>query len=72
MENFGESAGAKSMIGIIKLYMGDHSKGYKILQDNILNDNPDIYFFIDPKLDRFKNDAQFIELLALYNKDTIS
>ena len=72
LENFGESAGAKSMIGIIKLYMGDHSKGYKILQDNILNDNPYIYFFIDPKLDRFRNDAQFIKLLTLYNKDTIS
>ena len=72
LENFGESNGAKSMIGIIKLYTGDQSKGYKILQDSILNDNPYIYFFIDPKLDRFRNDAQFIELLALYNKDTIS
>jgi hypothetical protein len=72
LENFGESNGAKSMIGIIKLYTGDHSKGYKILQDSILNDNPYIYIFIDPKLDIFRNDAQFIELLTLYNKDTIS
>ena len=72
LENFGESAGAKNMIGIIKLYMGDHSKVYKILQDNILNDNPYIYFFIDPKLDQFRNDAKFIELLTLYNKDPIS
>jgi len=72
LENFGESNGAKSMIGIIKLYTGDQSKGYKILQDSILNDNPYIYIFIDPKLDIFRNDAQFIELLALYNKDTIS
>ena len=60
------------MIGIIKLYTGDESKGYKILQDSILNHNPYIYFFIDPKLDRFRNDAKFIELLTLYNKDPIS
>ena len=72
LENFGESNGVKSMIGIIKLYTGDQSKGYKILKDSILNDNPYIYFNIDPKLDQFRNDAKFIELLTLYNKDTIS
>ena len=72
LEKFGESDGAKSMIGIIKLYTGDHSKGFKILQDSILNDNPYIYIFIDPKLDPFRNDAQFIQLLKLYNKNTIS
>ena len=72
LENFGESNGVKSMIGIIKLYTGDQSKGYKILKDSILNDNPYIYFNIDPKLDQFRNDVRFIELLSLYNKDTIS
>ena len=71
LENFGESNGVKSMIGIIKLYSGDQSKGYKIIKDSILNDNPYIYFFIDPKLDRFKNDVRFIELLSLFNKETI-
>ena len=72
LEHFGESNGVKSMIGIIKLYMGDQPTGYKMLKDSILNDNPYIYFFIDPKLDQFRNDAKFIELLTLYNKDTIS
>ena len=72
LENFGLSDGAKSMIGIIKLYTGDQSTGYKILRDSILNNNPYIYFLIDPKLDPFRNDAQFIELLKLYNKNTIS
>ena len=72
LENFGESNGVKSMIGIIKLYTGDQLKGYKILRDSILDNNPYIYFLIDPKLDRFRNDAKFIELLAIYNKDTIS
>ena len=52
--------------------MGDQPTGYKMLKDSILNDNPYIYFFIDPKLDQFRNDAKFIELLTLYNKDTIS
>ena len=72
LENFGESNGVKSMIGIIKLYTGAQSTGYKMLKDGILNDNPYIYLFIDPKLDQFRNDAKFIELLTLYNKDTIS
>ena len=72
LESFGESNGVKSMIGIIKLYTGDQSKGYKILKDSILNDNPYIYFIIDPKLDQFRNDVRFIELLSLYNKDPIS
>ena len=67
LESFGASDGAKSMIGMIKLYSGERSDGYKMLKDDILSDNPYVYLHIDPLLDPFRDETQFIELLKLYN-----
>ena len=39
----------------------------KMLKDDILSDNPYVYLHIDPFLDPFRDETQFIELLDLYN-----
>jgi len=67
LEHFGDSDGAKSMVGIIKLYSGKRPEGYAIFRDDIINDNPYVYLYIDPLLDPFRDETQFIELLNLYN-----
>ena len=67
LEHFGDSDGAKSMVGIIKLYSGKRPEGYGIFRDDIINDNPYVYLYIDPLLDPFRDETQFIELLNLYN-----
>ena len=55
------------IIGIIELYMGNQDKGFDIIEKGITDHNPYVYIMVDPKLDQFRSEPRFKELLKLYN-----
>ena len=67
LTKFGGADGIESLKGIIHLYLGSSKKGFDTINKGILNQNSYIYLKVDPKLDRYRNEAKFKELLKLYN-----
>jgi len=67
LTQFGGADGIESLKGIIHLYLGNSKKGFDTINSGILNQNSYIYLKVDPKLDRYRNDDKFKELLKLYN-----
>ena len=67
LTKFGGADGIESLIGIIHLYLGNSKQGFDTIKSGILSQNSYIYLKVDPKLDRYRNDDKFKELLKLYN-----
>lgn len=66
LTKFGGADGIESLKGIIHLYIGNTEKGFNIINDGILDQNPYIYLKVDPKLDQFRNETRFKKLIDLY------
>ncbi len=67
LTKFGGADGIESLKGIIHLYLGNTDKGYNTINKGVVDQNPYIYLKVDPKLDQYRNEAEFKKLIKLFN-----
>ena len=67
LDSFGSANGIESMKGIIALYDGELEKGFDLIEQGVIENNPYVFIKIDPKLQSFKQHERYKEILRLYN-----
>jgi len=67
LDSFGNANGIESMKGIIALYDGDLEKGFDLIEQGVIENNPYVFIKIDPKLQLFNQQKRYKEILRLYN-----